>query len=181
MPKIVTPLSLSQIKTAKPKEKVYKLPDGGGLALWILPSGSKSWRLQYRRPDGKMNTLTLGLFPRFGLADARAWRKEMLEKIRNGTKPKKLLLPLPASLAHAPCLTKKSVRTNPFQIPKFKAYQPLNTRAASDFWTSTATPIPSTTSTLPPSSVKTAFAFGATAHVLQILPGHSNRQSVSPP
>ena len=88
MPKIVTPLSLSQIKTAKPKEKVYKLPDGGGLALWILPSGSKSWRLQYRRPHGKMNTLTLGLFPRFGLADARAWRKEMLEKIRNGTDPK---------------------------------------------------------------------------------------------
>ena len=30
MPKIVTPLSLSQIKTAKPKDKVYKLSDGGG-------------------------------------------------------------------------------------------------------------------------------------------------------
>ena len=48
MPKIVTPLSLSQIKTAKPKDKVYKLSDGGGLALWVLPSGTKSWRLQYQ-------------------------------------------------------------------------------------------------------------------------------------
>ena len=82
MPKIVTPLSLSQIKTAKPKDKVYKLSDGGGLALWVLPSGTKSWRLQYRRADGKMDTMTLGLFPRFGLADARAWRDEMLSKIK---------------------------------------------------------------------------------------------------
>ena len=69
MPKIVTPLSLSQIKTAKPKDKVYKLSDGGGLALWVLPSGTKSWRLQYRRADGKMDTMTLRLFPRFRLAD----------------------------------------------------------------------------------------------------------------
>lgn len=104
MPKIVTPLSLSQIKTAKPKEKVYKLPDGGGLALWILPSGSKSWRLQYRRPDGKMNTLTLGLFPRFGLADARAWRKEMLEKIRNGTDPKAISADVGAEFRFENCL-----------------------------------------------------------------------------
>jgi len=43
MPKIVRPLSVSQVKNAKPKDKLYKLSDGGGLALWVLPSGGESW------------------------------------------------------------------------------------------------------------------------------------------
>lgn len=29
MPKIVTPLTLAQVKAAKAKDKIYKLPDGG--------------------------------------------------------------------------------------------------------------------------------------------------------
>lgn len=89
MPKIVTPLTLAQVKAARAKDKMYKLPDGGGLALWVLPSGKKSWRLQYRRPtDGKSDTLTLGFFPKFGLADARQWRDEILKKIGEGKDPK---------------------------------------------------------------------------------------------
>ena len=106
MPKIVTPLSLSQIKTAKPKDKVYKLSDGGGLALWVLPSGTKSWRLQYRRADGKMDTMTLGLFPRFGLADARAWRDEMLSKIKNGINPKLISDDVAAAYRFENCLAR---------------------------------------------------------------------------
>lgn len=81
MPKIVIPLTLAQVKAARAKDKMYKLSDGGGLALWVLPSGKKSWRLQYRRPtDGKADTLTLGLFPKFGMTWLRnidlkiAWR-----------------------------------------------------------------------------------------------------------
>ncbi|WP_373746213.1 tyrosine-type recombinase/integrase [Neisseria dentiae] len=89
MPKIVTPLTLAQVKAARARDKIYKLPDGGGLALWVLPSGKKSWRMQFRRPhDGRADTLTLGLFPKFGLADARAWRDEVLKKIQNGQNPK---------------------------------------------------------------------------------------------
>ncbi len=85
MPKIVKPLSLGQIKSAKPKDKLYKLPDGGGLALWVLPSGGKSWRFTYRRAtDGKQDTLTLGLYPQFSLADAREWRDEMKAKLARG-------------------------------------------------------------------------------------------------
>lgn len=33
MPKIATPLTDIQIKNAKPKEKAYKLADGGGMYL----------------------------------------------------------------------------------------------------------------------------------------------------
>lgn len=89
MPKIVTPLTVAQVKSARAKDKIYKLPDGGGLALWVLPSGKKSWRMQIKRPnDGKSDTLTLGLYPNFSLADARAWREDILQKIRDGKNPK---------------------------------------------------------------------------------------------
>jgi hypothetical protein len=36
------------IKQAKPKEKPYKLPDGNGSYLEVMPSGSKYWRFKYR-------------------------------------------------------------------------------------------------------------------------------------
>lgn len=89
MPKIVRPLSVSQVKNAKPKDKLYKLSDGGGLALWVLPSGGKSWRLTYTRPDdNKQDTMTLGLYPDFSLADARDWRDQIKAKLARGINPK---------------------------------------------------------------------------------------------
>ena len=33
-----------EVKKAKPREKLYKLPDGGGLQLWVFPDGAKRWR-----------------------------------------------------------------------------------------------------------------------------------------
>ncbi|MGI1322389.1 Arm DNA-binding domain-containing protein, partial [Klebsiella quasipneumoniae subsp. similipneumoniae] len=42
------PLNARQIDTAKPKEKEYKLTDGGGLYLLVKPNGAKYWRLKYR-------------------------------------------------------------------------------------------------------------------------------------
>ena len=47
------------IRTAKPKDKPYRLYDGGGLALLITPTGSKSWQVRYRA-NGKPQTATLG-------------------------------------------------------------------------------------------------------------------------
>lgn len=60
MLKIVTPLTASQVKNAKPRDKIYSLSDGGGLALWVLVSGSKSWRIQYGQREGYLqgNNLT---------------------------------------------------------------------------------------------------------------------------
>lgn len=42
------PLNARQIDTAKPKEKEYKLADGGGLYLLAKPNGARYWRLKYR-------------------------------------------------------------------------------------------------------------------------------------
>ena len=38
-------LNARQIETAKPKEKAYKMADGGGLYLEVSPKGSKYWRM----------------------------------------------------------------------------------------------------------------------------------------
>ena len=62
MARIVTPLTVTKINAAKPKEKLYKLTDGAGLALWILPSGKKTWRFEYRRSDKKLDTITFGSY-----------------------------------------------------------------------------------------------------------------------
>lgn len=45
-------LTVKQVDSSKPKEKDYKLFDGGGLYLLVTKSGSKYWRLKYRI-DGK--------------------------------------------------------------------------------------------------------------------------------
>jgi integrase len=63
-------LTDAQCRAAKPREKPFKLFDGGGLALVVLPSGAKSWRL-FHRVDGRQQTATLGLYPAVGVAEAR--------------------------------------------------------------------------------------------------------------
>ncbi|MNY58171.1 Prophage CP4-57 integrase [compost metagenome] len=39
------------IRTAKGKEKPYKLADGGGLHILVKPDGGKYWRYNYRYAD----------------------------------------------------------------------------------------------------------------------------------
>lgn len=51
------------IRAAKPREKLVKLSDGGGLQLWLMPNGSKLWRVAYRL-DGKQRVLALGAYRR---------------------------------------------------------------------------------------------------------------------
>lgn len=70
-------LNARQVETAKPKEKTYKMADGGGLYLEISAKGSKYWRMKYRRPsDKKEDRLAFGVWPTVTLAQARAKRDE---------------------------------------------------------------------------------------------------------
>jgi integrase len=80
------PLDNTQIKNAKPKEKEYKLFDGGGLYIVIKPNGSKGWRLKYLF-EGKENRLSLGVYPLVGLADARIKRDEFKKMVASGINP----------------------------------------------------------------------------------------------
>ncbi len=58
------------VRNAAPKAKPYRLFDGDGLALWVSPTGVRSWQLRYRL-DGKEQTATLGKLDRLTLAEAR--------------------------------------------------------------------------------------------------------------
>jgi len=71
MPKLVTPLTDAQVKNAKPKLKSYKLSDGAGLYLEVMPTGSKLWRMKFKRANGKESRLAFGAYPEISLAEAR--------------------------------------------------------------------------------------------------------------
>lgn len=73
-------------KAAKPKDKSYKLADGGGLYLEVMPSGSKCWRLKYR-VAGREKRLALGVYPIVGLADAREGRQKAKKQLVQGLDP----------------------------------------------------------------------------------------------
>jgi len=49
MARTTRPLSDTEIKQAKPKEKEYNLADGNGLYLRIKPSGTKIWIFNYSK------------------------------------------------------------------------------------------------------------------------------------
>lgn len=66
-------LTAQTCKTAKPKEKQYKLFDGGGLYLLVRPNGTKLWQLSYRYLQ-KQKTLSIGQYPIISLAEAREAR-----------------------------------------------------------------------------------------------------------
>jgi integrase len=86
MPKRIAPLTDIQIKTAKPKEKEYKLMDGFGLFLLVTPTNGKLWRFDYRFVD-KRKTVSFGAYPALSLADARGRRDEAKKLLANGIDP----------------------------------------------------------------------------------------------
>jgi hypothetical protein len=79
-------LTAKQIDTSKPKEKDYKLSDGGGLYLLIKANGSKYWRLKYRI-EGKEKLLAIGAYPTVTLANARKKREEAKRLLVDGVDP----------------------------------------------------------------------------------------------
>lgn len=68
-------LTTTAIRAAKPRPSRYKLTDGDGLYLLVLPSGVKSWRWRHQE-GGREKTVTLGQYPAMALAEARRARDE---------------------------------------------------------------------------------------------------------
>jgi integrase len=80
------PLTDSAIRNAKPKDKPYKLADGGGLYLLVTPKGGKWWRLDYRF-NSKRKTLSMGVYPDVSLKSARDRRSEAKTQLADGIDP----------------------------------------------------------------------------------------------
>ncbi|BCA93896.1 integrase [Legionella antarctica] len=89
MARITKPLTNTEVKQAKPKEKVYSLSDGEGLQLRVKPNGSKLWLFDYYRPFTKVRTcLSFGSYPEVTIADARSKRKFARELLAKDIDPK---------------------------------------------------------------------------------------------
>lgn len=73
-------------KTAKPAAAAYKLPDGGGLYLYVSSQGTKSWRYNYRI-HGKGKTYTIGKYPEITLVEARDAHKQAHKRVAQGVDP----------------------------------------------------------------------------------------------
>lgn len=88
-------LTDTEIKRAKGVEEPYRLPDAGGLYLWVTPSGGKLWRWKYRF-EGKQKLMTFGKYPDVSLARARERHVEQRAILAEG---------------HDPMAKKKAVKT----------------------------------------------------------------------
>jgi integrase len=80
------PLTDVACRNAKPRAKLYKLSDFGGLCLRVTPTGGKYWVLRYRL-DKKQKELSLGVYPTVSLLDARAAREDAKRLLREGGDP----------------------------------------------------------------------------------------------
>ena len=75
-----------QIKRIKPNTKPYKVSDGGGLFLWVTPSGGKIWRWAYRH-EGREKLMTFGKYPDVPVALARERHSEARKRLATGVDP----------------------------------------------------------------------------------------------
>ena len=82
------PLNDTQLRQIRPRDKAYRLSDGGGLFVEVRPNGSKLWRLAYRF-DGKQKLMALGSYPETGLARAREKRHEAKSLLIRWRRPRR--------------------------------------------------------------------------------------------
>jgi integrase len=80
------PLTDTAVRNAKATAKPYKLADGGGLFLYVAPTGGKLWRLKCRY-QGKEQLLSFGAYPAVTLAEARERRDAAKRQLAEGKSP----------------------------------------------------------------------------------------------
>jgi integrase len=82
----INKLSPSEVRHAKPEDKLYRLRDGGGLYCDVLPTGKKVWRYNYRIHQ-KQKSFTIGEYPNISLSDARRRRDEAKQQVSESIDP----------------------------------------------------------------------------------------------
>jgi len=80
------PLTDVRIRSAKPKDKISKIFDSGGLYLEVSVAGGKYWRWKYRF-GGKEKRLAFGVYPDVSLKAARGKRDDAREQLAAGIDP----------------------------------------------------------------------------------------------
>ena len=98
-------LSPASVAAEKPGEKPKKLSDGGGLFLYILPTGAKSWRLKYRF-GGVEKLTTFGLYPVITLQQARERAVDAKRLLAKGIDPQEAKKTAKNALKNSPAKLK---------------------------------------------------------------------------
>jgi integrase len=80
------PLTDTEIRKAKSTPKPYMMTDGGGLYLWVTPSGGKLWRWGYRH-GGKEKLMSHGMYPDVSLLMARKRHSAARTLLADGIDP----------------------------------------------------------------------------------------------
>ena len=65
---------------------IRKLHDGDGLYLWVYLDGRKYWRMRYWQA-GKEKSLSIGVYPKVTLSDARKKREELRQQLEANLDP----------------------------------------------------------------------------------------------
>ncbi|MDR1376057.1 MAG: tyrosine-type recombinase/integrase, partial [Synergistaceae bacterium] len=81
------PLSETQLRRIKPKEKSFMIRDSENLWLEVTPKGAKYWRLRYST-QGKEVKISLGVYPWITLKEARGKRDAFKHDLANGIDPR---------------------------------------------------------------------------------------------
>lgn len=79
-------LSEARVRSAKPRERAYKLYDERGLFLLVTPTGGRMWRLRYQIGNLEKQ-ISLGLYPDVPLKRAREKRDEARRLIADEIDP----------------------------------------------------------------------------------------------
>jgi len=79
-------LSAAKVRATKPGTAPTKFADGGGLTLYIPPTGAKVWRYRYRI-GGKEQILTIGAYPEVSLEHARIAHRAARWLVARGIHP----------------------------------------------------------------------------------------------
>lgn len=79
-------VSDAALRSAKPRDKNYKIAVGEGLYLEVTPKGSKLWRWKYRI-DNKENRYAVGCYPELSLREAREKVESARKLVKQGLHP----------------------------------------------------------------------------------------------
>lgn len=80
------PLTDVVLRNLRPREKSFKVFDGGGLYIEVTPAGGRLWRFKYCF-GGKEKRLALGQYPAVSLKEARKRRDEAKRLLAAGQDP----------------------------------------------------------------------------------------------
>lgn len=115
----VKPLTHTEVKNARTREKDYSIFDGFGLLLYVSSTGYKTWRFRYVHPvTNKRQTYSIGGYPQFSLAEARSERESLRKMVARGIDPNEVKKEKALEQRRSKAQTVEAIATEWFEMKK---------------------------------------------------------------